>query len=145
MGQILRVSAAMHILFQIEEKALPPNAISEEATKAAIKFVEVCCQHTAYIAGRGTIDNELELMQASEGPTHGTDKEAPQESVETLVLTLLGESLDVSFWAHKKRRFRNRGGIEGAFQAMKHLQEDGMGKLQPKRVKGTVKVCSSLQ
>lgn len=61
MGQILRVSVALHILFRVEhEDSLqgpPPDTISLDAIKAAINFVEVCCQHTAYISGRGQIEN----------------------------------------------------------------------------------------
>ncbi len=49
----------MHMLFQMEE-AVPPVSISEEVTRAAINFVEVCCYNTAYISGHGNI--ELELM-----------------------------------------------------------------------------------
>lgn len=36
--------------------------VSKRAIKAAINFVEVCCQHTAHIAGRGDINAELELI-----------------------------------------------------------------------------------
>ena len=66
MGQILRVSVALHILFRVElEDPLEvplPDTISQDAIKAAINFVEVCCQHTAYISGRRQIENELELV-----------------------------------------------------------------------------------
>ena len=56
MGQILRISAAMHILFHIDEDGPLSNIISDMAIDAAINFVEVCCQHTAYITGRGNIN-----------------------------------------------------------------------------------------
>lgn len=58
MGQILRVSADMHILFNAESDDIPEN-ISQMAIDAAIDFVEVCCQHTAFITGRGNIDEQL--------------------------------------------------------------------------------------
>ena len=33
--------------------------ISEMAIDAGINFVEVCCQHAAFITGRGNIDDQL--------------------------------------------------------------------------------------
>ena len=65
LGQIIRVSAAMHVLFNLdlEEEELPAT-ISDAAIQAAIDFVEVCCQHTAYITGRGNINEELEHLQS---------------------------------------------------------------------------------
>ena len=145
MGQILRVSVALYILFRVEcedplQDALP-DTISQDAIKAAINFVEVCCQHTAYISGRGQIESELELVQAGDDSARENTKKSQQESTEALILGLPGECLDVSYWVHKKRRFRHRGGIEGALQAMKNLQENGMGKLEQKSKKGSVKVC----
>lgn len=145
MGQILRVSVALHILFRVElEDPLQgplSDTISQDAIKAAINFVEVCCQHTAYISGRGQIESELELVQAGDPSVRETASETQQESTEALILGLPGETLDVSYWVHKKRRFRHRGGIEGALHAMKNLQADGMGTLDQKRGKGSVKVC----
>ena len=85
LGQILRVSAAMHILFhldpeEIDEDSLPqeiledeneiadgktlPQEISDQAIEAAIDFVDVCGQHTAYITGRGDITIEVEHFNA---------------------------------------------------------------------------------
>ena len=55
LGQILRVSAALHILFNIESEDDIPDIISNSAIEAAINFVETCCQHTAYICGHGVI------------------------------------------------------------------------------------------
>ena len=49
MWQTLRTSAALHVLFSIDEDAPLSSTISNEAINAAIDFVEVCCQHTAYI------------------------------------------------------------------------------------------------
>ena len=54
---ILQVSVALHILFRVElEDPLEvplPDTISQDAIKVTINFVEVYCQHTAYISGRG--------------------------------------------------------------------------------------------
>ena len=36
----------------------------ESAIEAAIDFVEVCCQHTAYVTGRGDIYIEVDLVEA---------------------------------------------------------------------------------
>lgn len=83
-GQVLRVSAALHVLFQVTQKeestseeessavqdgedfSSDDNCISEKAIAAAINFVTVCCQQTAFIAGRGNIEEEIEIIQASE-------------------------------------------------------------------------------
>lgn len=37
--------------------------VSKKAMKAAIDFVQVCCQHTAHIAGRGNITEELAQIE----------------------------------------------------------------------------------
>ena len=63
MGQILRVSAAMHVLFHLDSEEPLSDTISDKAIEAAIDFVEVCCQHTAYITGRGNINQELEILE----------------------------------------------------------------------------------
>lgn len=64
MGQIIRVSAAMHVLFHLDNTDPLPDVITDLAIKAAINFVEVCCQHTAYITGHGKIDEELETLES---------------------------------------------------------------------------------
>ena len=61
-GQILHVACSMHTLFQLEREELC-YTISKDAINAAIHFVEVCCQQTAYIAGRGELDKELDLIE----------------------------------------------------------------------------------
>ena len=57
-GQTLRVAASLHVLFQL-------GIISEEAVSAAINFVQLCCQQTAYMAGRGDIMEEVQTIKAS--------------------------------------------------------------------------------
>ena len=54
----------MHVLFSIESEGDLPDTISNLAIEAAIDFVEVCCQHTAYITGRGNIDEHLGILDA---------------------------------------------------------------------------------
>ena len=62
-GQILRVAALLHIFFETESLTINlssvPSTISEQAIRAAIDFADVSCQHTAYIAGRGEIEEEI--------------------------------------------------------------------------------------
>ena len=57
------------------------------------------------------------------------------------VLTLPGKSLDVSSLVNKKKKFRSRGGREGAIQAMHQLEKDDLGRLVLRKTKGSVKVC----
>lgn len=67
LGQTLRVSALLHIIFHFLSDASDnplPDTISENAIVAAIDFVEVCCQQAAYIAGRKDIKKEIEHMEA---------------------------------------------------------------------------------
>ena len=64
LGQIIRVSAAMHVLFHMDNELPLPDEVSKAAIEAAIDFVEVCCQHTAYITGRGDINQELEHLES---------------------------------------------------------------------------------
>ena len=51
LDQILRVSGVMHVLFSLEEENVD-DTVTVAAINAAIHFVEVCCQQTAYIAER---------------------------------------------------------------------------------------------
>ena len=52
-------------LGQHSDNELPlPDEVSKAAIEAAIDFVEVCCQHTAYITGRGDINQELEHLES---------------------------------------------------------------------------------
>ena len=59
---------------------------------------------------------------------------------EAFVLTIPGNVLDVSLLVNKKKKFRCRAGRDGALAAMKNLEKDGLGTLQVKSSKGTVKV-----
>jgi hypothetical protein len=137
MGQILRVGLSLHILFNLEKDIDSMNTISTPAIDAAIDFVDICCQQTAFIAGRGDINNEIQLLQTE--PKSTIPKDSTKSSNEAFVLTLPGKCLDVSTLVNKKKKFRSRGGREGAMQAMRQLEEDGLGKLVPKKTKGSVK------
>lgn len=59
-GQILRAATCFHILFGTGTT----NEVSYQAIEAAMNFVEVCCQQTAFIAGRGQIEKEIEIIEA---------------------------------------------------------------------------------
>ena len=70
-GQILRVAAVMHTLFQLkplhDDEAITyiiDNEISLEALEAAIDFIQTSVQHAAYIAGRSTMAKEVEIAEA---------------------------------------------------------------------------------
>ena len=66
-GQILRTAATLHALF---EDSVDPESgeltistvISDEALLASINFVDTCCQHAAFIAGRGIIEDEIKQL-----------------------------------------------------------------------------------
>ena len=66
-GQVLRVSAVMHILFHMAIPTAVPEEISEAAVKAADCFVDYCVQHAAYLGGRG--DSEEGITDIQQGLT----------------------------------------------------------------------------
>ena len=55
----MRVSATMHVLFHLSNDDPLPSTITDEAIAAAIDFVDVCCQHTAFISGGGRLHENL--------------------------------------------------------------------------------------
>lgn len=66
-GQVLRVSAALHMLFsdvggEGENMADVSKTIRTKAIIAAVDFVNICCQHAAYVAGR---DDEIESLTST--------------------------------------------------------------------------------
>lgn len=113
-GQILRVAGAFNMLFcdHDEEESLKkstdllPLVITENALLAAQDFVDVACQHGAYLAGRGQIASELKRFTA--GLVHVPipfhldiiDVAIPVSSQEhtngTFCLLLPGSELDLS-------------------------------------------------
>ena len=62
-GQILRVAVTLHVLVNWESPQSIPDEISDAAMKAAINVVDVCIQHSAYLAGRGDLQDEIENLQ----------------------------------------------------------------------------------
>ena len=69
-GQLLRVAATMHVLFNWNTPQTIPTTISDEALKAADSFVSMCVQHALYLAGRGELCDAIEnvhlLQQGTE-------------------------------------------------------------------------------
>lgn len=67
-GQVLRVSALMHLLFRRgpvgDENEELDLVIHDDAVKAAINFVNVCIQQAAYLAGRGDIEEEISNLSS---------------------------------------------------------------------------------
>ena len=75
-GQVLRVAVVLHVLSYIkvqnDDSAVETqqsdeiaSVISESAIKAAVNFVSLCCQQTAYMTGRGNIKEEVEMLKTS--------------------------------------------------------------------------------
>lgn len=62
-GIILRLAAVLHILFHIETPNKIPQEICPDAIRAAINYVDMCCQHAAHIAGRGDIAEAILHLQ----------------------------------------------------------------------------------
>ena len=64
-GQILRVATALHVLFHVGSFDSISDQITEEAIAASVNFIGLCCQQTAYIAGRGDIKEDIQIIKAS--------------------------------------------------------------------------------
>lgn len=165
-GQILRVAASFHVLFQMGDSAIPEDAaspitedaaspitvddgdtISDRAIEAAIGFVNLCCQQTAYMAGRGNINEDLKIIKASmsvysilkldiiilwqtlgiadEG--EDTRKDINSE-VLSYTLKLPGKKLHLTalLYAKKFRKYDNK---TGALKAFKELESLELGRL----------------
>lgn len=150
------------VLLPNEDELTPTDEISNKALEAAIDFVEVCCQHAAYITGHGKMDEELKLIEtgkinysisqyinclcltgAATPRMSGTTCKSPKISNESMVLCLPGKTIDVSYIVNVKKKFRGKCGVEGVVAAMKNLEADGLGKLSVKNKKfKVIKHCS---
>jgi hypothetical protein len=107
-----------------------PQTISENTIMASMDFVDVCCQQTAFIAGRHLIDEELEHMRnilTNDDDECQVNVKTPV-SVETFCLTLPGQELHLPSLLHAKK-FRNRGNKDGALTAFRKLAEEKLGNL----------------
>ena len=75
-GQILRVAASLHVLFNINTPHTIPQTISETAIKAAINLVDVCIQHAAFLAGQGDMEETIQgLVEGIQPSMYTTDFE----------------------------------------------------------------------
>ena len=64
-GQVLRLTAVMHMLFNIDNYEQPlEDEVGESAVKAAVNFIQLACQQTAYIAGKETLQEEMDRFKA---------------------------------------------------------------------------------
>ena len=59
-GQVLCVTASLHVLFNIDTSLTIPQEISDAAIKAAVNLVEVCIQHE-----RGFLDGGARVIHIS--------------------------------------------------------------------------------
>ena len=71
-GQVLRVAAVLHVLFcdtvdEVGELTVQdvPVTVTSKAVLAARNFVDTCCQHAAFIAGRGLMEDEISQLTSS--------------------------------------------------------------------------------
>lgn len=65
-GQVLRLATVLHMLFSLDKTEDLSEEVSEEAIKAAVNFVKLACQQTAFIAGKKTLPEELEKFKCGE-------------------------------------------------------------------------------
>ena len=63
-GQILRVSAALHVLFHLGTVEDVEPEISESSIAASIDFVRFCCQQAFFMAGRGNMFEKVQILNA---------------------------------------------------------------------------------
>ena len=67
-GQLLRIATILHLLFIVQKQNESlSDEISEVAVLAAVDFIKKACQQTAFIAGKGIIEEEV---QACKTGTH---------------------------------------------------------------------------
>lgn len=74
-GHVLRVATVLHLLFHIDDydEVLNP-VVSEAALKAAVNFIQVASQQTAFIAGRSALNDELDKFKAGKFSTYTCTK-----------------------------------------------------------------------
>ena len=63
-GQVLRLAAVLHVLFTLGSDQPTDDVVSEAAVVAAINFIQVVCQQTAFIAGRGSLEEEIQRFRS---------------------------------------------------------------------------------
>ena len=194
-GQVLRISAAFHVLFHVkkgsittdndnltdkdnedehkdkddsdndnEDKHVETNSsisteISEEAVAAAINFVQLCCQQTAFMAGRCDIEEEIEIVNASMSTIHvhssiftvksfigltepnisdsDPSTKTQSDGAPGHCLTLPGKKLNLTALLYAKK-LRAHGYRKGGIKAFKELESAGLGVMEEHKVKSGV-------
>lgn len=65
-GLVLCVATVLHLLFYVDkEDEEIPSAMSKDALTAEIDFVQLACQQTAYVVGRGRVEEEVQKFMNS--------------------------------------------------------------------------------
>ena len=149
------------MLFSIESPDEDLNGeISEQAVKAAVNVVQVACQQTAFIAGKGTLTEEIEKYKTGTNCTFTfsmymqyfvdiyvvvdvmEEVKDVEGSTAAYCLSLPGKTLFLTHLLSLKK-FRKRGNKDGALRAFYKLEEEGLGKLlEVTRSKGSQCVSS---
>lgn len=171
-GQILRVAAALHILFHMGSLEAVSTEITEEAVAAAIDFVYLCCQQSAFMGGRGDIDEEIQIIKTSilnirvhthiyscslyrlymshlMGPicSLGVNEEAASDAdginTPAHCLRLPGKRLNLTALLYAKK-FRFHGYKKGALAAFQTLESAELGTIETTKTKGYVQYFFSL-
>ena len=60
LGQVMRIATVLHVLFHLDTPQAISPEISDDALKAALDFVELCLEHTSYLAGKGSMDEAIQ-------------------------------------------------------------------------------------
>ena len=64
-GQVFRLTVVMHMLLHIDDPDQQLSVvIDERAIKASVNFVQLACQQTLFIAGKGKLEEEMEKFRA---------------------------------------------------------------------------------
>jgi len=161
-GQLLRIATCLHVLFKINTPDNIDQTIDEQAIKAAIDFIEVCCDHAFMITGRhnilhrvGASKNGMHIFRCAQfiyifiliddcleiSPRGDDAKAGGTKATAQYTILLPGKALYLTA-LNNARKFRNRGNKEGGYQAFEYLQNEGLGTLEEHMIPGQkTKVC----
>ena len=156
-GQFLRVTGCLHALFAIDDDAwqLPSadqplqeitSVVSDAAVMAAINFVRTCMNHTMYLCGRNSVNEEVKHIKMDlevnvAGYEAGVNA---AKNPEGYVLLLPGTTLFITA-LNEKKKFRDMGNKQGAVAAINNLERDDLGMVVSNTAQGTAKVCIQTQ
>lgn len=63
-GHVIRVAAVLHLLFHLGKEGPLPELIEESTVEAAVDFMKVSIQQTAFVAGKGLIEDEVDKFKS---------------------------------------------------------------------------------